>query len=42
MLNDRMLNVVLMLVLVTSILGPVLTEYFAPRLTPERADRNKV
>jgi Kef-type K+ transport system membrane component KefB len=32
LLDDRMLNVVLVLVLVTSILGPVLTERFAPRL----------
>jgi Kef-type K+ transport system membrane component KefB len=36
LLDDRMLNVVLVLVLVTSILGPVLTEHFAPRLTPDR------
>jgi Kef-type K+ transport system membrane component KefB len=41
LLDDRMLNVVLVLVLVTAILGPVLTERFAPRLigarsTPER------
>ena len=32
LLDDRMLNVVLVLVLVTAILGPVLTEHFAPRL----------
>ena len=32
LLDDRMLNVVLVLVLVTAILGPVLTERFAPRL----------
>ena len=32
LLDDRMLNVVLVMVLVTAILGPVLTEYFAPRL----------
>jgi Kef-type K+ transport system membrane component KefB len=32
LLDDRMLNVVLVLVFVTSILGPVLTERFAPRL----------
>jgi Kef-type K+ transport system membrane component KefB len=32
LMNDRMLNVVLVLVLVTAILGPVLTERFAPRL----------
>jgi Kef-type K+ transport system membrane component KefB len=39
LLDDRMLNVVLVLVLVTSILGPVLTEHFAPRLRPDRASR---
>lgn len=33
LLDDRMLNVVLVLVLVTAILGPVLTERFAPRLS---------
>jgi hypothetical protein len=32
LLDDRMLNIVLVLVLVTAILGPVLTERFAPRL----------
>jgi hypothetical protein len=32
LLDDRMLNVVLVLVLVTAILGPVLTERFAARL----------
>jgi Kef-type K+ transport system membrane component KefB len=32
LLDDRMLNVVLVLVFMTSILGPVLTERFAPRL----------
>jgi Kef-type K+ transport system membrane component KefB len=32
LLDDRMLNVVLVLMLVTAILGPVLTERFAPRL----------
>ncbi len=32
LLDNRMLNVVLVLVLVTAILGPVLTERFAPRL----------
>jgi Kef-type K+ transport system membrane component KefB len=32
LLDDRMLNVVLVLVLVTAILGPVSTERFAPRL----------
>jgi hypothetical protein len=37
LLDDRMLNVVLVLVLVTAILGPVLTERFAPRLASGRA-----
>ena len=37
LLDDRMLNVVLVLVLVTAILGPVLTEQFAPRLVGGRA-----
>jgi hypothetical protein len=32
LLDTRMLNVVLALMLTTSILGPVLTELFAPRL----------
>ena len=39
LLDDRMLNVVLVLMLVTSILGPILTEHYAPRLveqTPEK------
>jgi Kef-type K+ transport system membrane component KefB len=36
LLDDRMLNVVLVLVFVTSILGPVLTELFAPRLAAAR------
>jgi Kef-type K+ transport system membrane component KefB len=37
LLDDRMLNVVLVLVLVTAILGPVLTERFAPRLAKGHA-----
>jgi hypothetical protein len=37
LLDDRMLNVVLVLVLVTAVLGPVLTERFAPRLARGRA-----
>jgi Kef-type K+ transport system membrane component KefB len=37
LLDDRMLNVVLVLVLVTAILGPVLTERFAPRLASDHA-----
>ena len=32
LLDDRLLNVVLVLMLTTSILGPVLTEHFAPRM----------
>ena len=39
LLDDRMLNVVLVLVLVTAILGPVLTERFAPRLLVGNAGR---
>lgn len=35
LLDDQMLNVVLVLVLVTSILGPVLVDRFAPRLAAE-------
>ena len=35
LLNGRMLNTVLVLLLVTSILGPVLTEQFAPRMLAE-------
>lgn len=32
MIDSRLPNVVLVLMLTTSILGPVLTEHFAPRL----------
>jgi len=35
MLDGTMLNAVLVLMLVTSILGPVLTERFAPRMLEE-------
>ena len=35
LLDERTLNVVLVLMLTTSILGPVLTGYFAPRLAQE-------
>jgi len=35
LLDVKMLNVVLVLMLTTAILGPVLTERFAPRLLPE-------
>lgn len=34
LLDDKMLNVVLVVVLMTSILGPVLTEHFAPGMLP--------
>jgi Kef-type K+ transport system membrane component KefB len=36
LLDDRMLNVVLVLVLVTAILGPVLTERYSPYLVAQR------
>jgi Kef-type K+ transport system membrane component KefB len=35
LIDGRLLNVVLVLLLTTSILGPVLTEHFAPRLLKE-------
>ncbi len=35
LIDGRLLNVVLVLVLTTSILGPVLTEHFAPRMLPD-------
>jgi len=38
LLDDRMLNVVLVLVLTTSILGPLLTQRFAPRLVAEHPE----
>jgi Kef-type K+ transport system membrane component KefB len=38
LLDDHMLNVVLVLMLTTSILGPVLTERFAPRLVGSMSD----
>ena len=44
LLDSRMLNVVLALMLFTSLLGPILTERFAPRLIPSgaaAADRAK-
>ena len=37
LLDDRMLNVVLALMLSTAILGPVLTEHFAPRLQKQKS-----
>jgi Kef-type K+ transport system membrane component KefB len=39
LLDGRMLNGVLIMVLVTSILGPVLTQHFAPRMLEPEADR---
>jgi len=38
LLDERMLNVVLVLVLTTSVLGPVLTQRFATRLVAEHAE----
>ena len=38
LLDDRMLNVVLVLVFVTAMLGPVLTERFASRMKAEQRD----
>jgi Kef-type K+ transport system membrane component KefB len=35
LIDGRLLNVVLVLMLTTSILGPVLTEHFTPRMVPE-------
>ena len=40
LVDSRLLNVVLLLMLTTSILGPVLTEHFAPRLLKD-ATRNE-
>lgn len=34
LVDERLLNVVLVLVITTSIIGPVLTEHFAPRMLP--------
>jgi Kef-type K+ transport system membrane component KefB len=36
LIGGRLLNVVLVLMLTTSILGPVLTEHLAPRMLPDR------
>ena len=41
LLDDRMLNVVLVLVFTTSILGPLLTEWFASRLAAEQITRTR-
>lgn len=40
LVDDRLLNVVLVLMLTTAILGPVLTARFAPRMLAKRASRN--
>ena len=40
LLDDRMLNVVLVLMLFTSIVGPILTEHYAPRLLEHAAGGN--
>ena len=42
LLDNRMLNVVLVLMLSTSIIGPTLTEHFAPRLRREEASKEAV
>jgi Na+:H+ antiporter len=39
LLDDRMLNVVLVLMLFTSIVGPILTEHYAPRLVEHMAHK---
>ena len=41
LLDDRMLNVVLVLVFTTSILGPLLTEWFASRLAAEQKPQTR-
>lgn len=42
LLDVHMLNVVFVLLLVTAILGPVLTERFAPAMRPEVASRQRL
>jgi hypothetical protein len=42
LIDSRLLNVVLVLVLTTSILGPVLTEHFAPRMLEDVAPPDRV
>ena len=39
LLDGRMLNAVLVMVLATSILGPVLTQLYAPRMREPAPDR---
>ena len=41
MLDERMLNAVLVLMLVASALGPVLTERFAPRMLDDEAHERR-
>ena len=41
LLDGRMLNIVLVLVFVTSVLGPMLTERFASRLSKEQVQKSK-
>jgi hypothetical protein len=38
LLDEKMLNVVLVLVVVTSILGPLMTEFFTPVLIKQEAN----
>ena len=40
LVDGRLLNIVLVLMLTTAILGPVLTERFAPRMLPEGPPKN--
>jgi Kef-type K+ transport system membrane component KefB len=40
LVDDRLLNVVLVLMLTTAILGPVLTAYFAPRMLPKKGSES--
>ena len=42
LLDERMLNAVLVLMLATSILGPVLTERFAPRMLDSETEHSRV
>ena len=37
MLDEKMLNAVLVLLVVTSILGPIMTELFTPRMIEQEA-----
>jgi Kef-type K+ transport system membrane component KefB len=42
LLDERMLNAVLVLMLATSILGPILTERFAPRMLDSETEHSRV